>query len=170
MAKNDLGMKMRTYHRSLGFFLAGIMFVYALSGIVLIFRDTDFLKVTDTVYKQIKPNAKGEEIGQLLDLRRFNIEKVEGDIVYFENGKYNKATGEGQYDIKRLPLVLDKMTHLHKARSEDTLFFLNIFFGLSLLFFVISAFWMYTPKTSVFKKGMVFTGVGIIFTLILLLV
>ncbi|MEQ8473460.1 MAG: PepSY domain-containing protein [Marinoscillum sp.] len=168
MAKNNLGMTMRTYHRSLGFFLAGIMFVYAFSGIVLIFRDTDFLKVTDTINKQIKPNAEGEEIGQLLGLRGFNIDKEEGNMVYFQNGFYNKATGEGQYDIKRLPLVLDKMTHLHKAKSADTLFFLNIFFGMALLFFVISAFWMYTPKTSVFKKGMVFTGVGIIFTLILL--
>ena len=31
--------KMRIFHRYLGFFLAGIMAVYALSGIVLIFRD-----------------------------------------------------------------------------------------------------------------------------------
>lgn len=33
---------MRVYHRYLGFFLAGIMAVYAISGVVLIFRDTDF--------------------------------------------------------------------------------------------------------------------------------
>jgi len=36
--------KMRTYHRYLGFFLSGIMAVYAISGIILIFRDTEFLK------------------------------------------------------------------------------------------------------------------------------
>ncbi|MGB5386876.1 MAG: hypothetical protein WBN20_08840 [Eudoraea sp.] len=35
---------MRTYHRYLGFFLAGIMAVYAISGIVLTFRNTDFYK------------------------------------------------------------------------------------------------------------------------------
>ena len=40
---------MRVLHRYLGFFLAGIMAVYALSGIVLIFRDTDFLKSEQTV-------------------------------------------------------------------------------------------------------------------------
>ena len=38
------GQNMRIIHRYLGFFLAGIMAVYALSGIVLILRDTDFLK------------------------------------------------------------------------------------------------------------------------------
>ena len=36
--------RMRVIHRYLGFFLAGIMAVYALSGIVLVFRKTDFLK------------------------------------------------------------------------------------------------------------------------------
>jgi uncharacterized iron-regulated membrane protein len=42
--KKSLSIRMRIIHRYLGFFLSGIMAVYALSGIVLIFRDTDFLK------------------------------------------------------------------------------------------------------------------------------
>jgi hypothetical protein len=36
---------MRVTHRYLGYFLAGIMAVYAVSGIILVYRDTDFLKV-----------------------------------------------------------------------------------------------------------------------------
>lgn len=40
----SFGSGMRIIHRYLGFFLAGIMAVYALSGIIMIFRDTDFLK------------------------------------------------------------------------------------------------------------------------------
>ena len=39
---SKLNTTMRVYHRYLGFFLAGIMAVYAISGIVMIFRDTDF--------------------------------------------------------------------------------------------------------------------------------
>jgi hypothetical protein len=35
---------MRVTHRYLGYFLAGIMAVYAVSGIILVYRDTDFLK------------------------------------------------------------------------------------------------------------------------------
>jgi uncharacterized iron-regulated membrane protein len=42
--KTSLPFKFRVIHRYLGFFLAGIMALYALSGIVMIFRDTDFLK------------------------------------------------------------------------------------------------------------------------------
>ena len=40
---------MRIIHRYLGFFLAGIMTVYALSGVLLIFRSTDFLKTITAV-------------------------------------------------------------------------------------------------------------------------
>ena len=39
-----MSKKARVWHRYLGFFLAGIMAVYAVSGVVMIFRNTDFLK------------------------------------------------------------------------------------------------------------------------------
>ncbi len=168
--KKSINFRFRVIHRYLGFFLAGIMAVYAFSGIVLIFRDTDFLKKEKNITKQIKPNAEGDEIGQMLGIRGFTIEKEEGDIIYFRDGSYNKSTGDAEYVVKQLPTVIDKMTQIHKARSAEPLFFLNIFFGVSLLFFVISAFWMFTPKTSIFKKGLMFALGGIILTLILLFV
>ena len=161
-------MSMRVIHRYLGFFLAGIMAVYSTSGIILIFRDTDFLKKEIQMEKQVKPNASAEELGQLLDLRKLKVEKEEGDLYFFREGTYNKATGEAKYTLKELPPALEKMTHLHKAKSADPLFFLNIFFGLSLLFFVVSSFWMFTPKMSIFRKGMYFTLAGIVLTLLLL--
>ncbi len=45
------------------------------------------------------------------------------------------------------------MNKLHKASSGDPLYILNIFLGVALLFFVISSFWMYVPKTEIFKRG-----------------
>ena len=81
-----------------------------------------------------------------------------------------KKTGAAAYTKKELPFVLEKMSHLHKAKSGDPLFFLNIFFGLSLLFFVLSSFWMFMPKTTIFKKGLYFTAAGVVLTLILLFV
>ena len=44
MASPKFHNTLRQYHRWLGFFLAGIMAVYAVSGILLIFRSTDFMK------------------------------------------------------------------------------------------------------------------------------
>ena len=90
--------------------------------------------------------------------------------MYFQNGDYNRSTGVAHIRSKELPYVLDKMTHLHKASTEDPLYYLNIFFGCSLLFFVISAFWMYMPKTSVFKRGMLFSLAGVVLTLVLLFI
>lgn len=162
--------KMRSYHRNLGFFVAGIMAVYAISGITLIFRDADTFKKTYNYNKTIATGIQQSELGKVLDIRRLKVTKQEGDIMHFAEGTYNSVTGEAIYTVKKVPLVLDKLQHLHKAKSADPLFFLNIFFGLALLFLVVSSFWMYTPSSSVFKKGMIFTGSGILLTLILLFI
>lgn len=166
--KQPMGVTMRVIHRYLGFFLVGIMAMYALSGTVLIFRDTDFFKQEKHITKQVKPNATAEELGRLLEMRQPKIISQNEQTIQFENGTYHKQTGSAEYTVKELPLVLDKMTHLHKAKSADPLFYLNIFFAVSLLFFVVSSFWMFMPSTSVFRKGMYFTLGGIVLTLILL--
>jgi hypothetical protein len=161
---------MRILHRYLGYFLSGIMAVYALSGIVLIFRDTDFLKTDQQFEEKFAPKLSNEELGKELRYRDFKVTKEEGDIVSYKNGTYNKKTGVANYTEKDLPYVLNKLTHLHKASTDDPLYYLNIFFGCSLLFFVISAFWMYMPKTTIFKKGILFAMAGIVLTLVLLFV
>jgi uncharacterized iron-regulated membrane protein len=163
------GRLMRVVHRYLGFFLVGIMAVYALSGTVLIFRDTDFLKQEKPIVRTLEPNLQPNELGQKLRMKGLKIEKEEGDLLYFAQGNYNQVTGETSYTVKELPLVLDKMTHLHKANTSHPLFWLNIFFGASLLFFVVSSFWMFRPKTAIFQKGIYFTIGGIALTVILLL-
>jgi len=161
---------MRILHRYLGYFLSGIMIIYALSGIVLIFRDTDFLKTDQQFEEKFSPQLTNEELGKELRYRDFKVTKEEGDIVTYKNGTYNKKTGVANYTEKDLPYVLNKLTHLHKASTEDPLYYLNIFFGCSLLFFVISAFWMYLPKTTIFKKGILFALGGVVLTLVLLFV
>lgn len=163
-----MNSNMRIYHRYLGFFLAGIMAVYAISGIILIFRDTDFLKSEKLIEKELSPNLSAEEIGKALKIREFKVEKEDSKLIYFRQGTYDKTSGEAKYTSKQLPFVLDRMTKLHKANTGQPLFFLNIFFGLSLLFFVISSFWMFMPKTEVFKKGLYFSLGGLAVALLLL--
>ncbi|AFM04095.1 hypothetical protein Fleli_1685 [Bernardetia litoralis DSM 6794] len=169
-SRTSLSLKIRIIHRYLGFFLVGIMSVYALSGIVLIFRDSDIFKQEKHFTEQIKINASSEELGKLLNIRRLKVTKKENNKIYFQNGIYDKQTGIADYKIKKLPFILDKMAHLHKSKSGDPLFFLNIFFGVALLFFAFSSFFMFMPKTSVFKKGLYFSLAGVILTLILLFV
>ncbi|AOW21995.1 hypothetical protein [Urechidicola croceus] len=161
---------MRIFHRYLGFFLVGIMAVYALSGIVLIFRDTEFLKKEVQIERTLEPNIPQSELGKALRRRNFKVLKEEGDIIFFNNGEYNKVTGFAKFTGKELPFVLKQMTKLHKANSKHPLFYLNIFFGVSLLFFVVSSFWMFLPKSSIFKKGIYYTIAGIILTVVLLFI
>lgn len=170
MANSSDKLTMRVLHRYLGFFLAGVMAVYALSGIVLIFRKTDFLKQDKIVTKTLQANLQEKAVGKGLNIKELKFTKQEGNIAYFDKGNYNIATGEASYTVKKLPYVLDRMTHLHKATTNDPLFFLNIFFGVGLLFFVISSFWMFLPKTSIFKKGVYFALAGMVLTLIMLFI
>jgi hypothetical protein len=160
---------MRIYHRYLGFFLAGIMTIYSLSGIVLIFRDTDFLKQEKTIQQQLQPNLNADALGKAIKIRDLKIISVNGDLQSFKSGTYNTTTGAVSYTIKSLPRMLERLTKLHKASTKDPLFYLNVFFGVSLFFFVISSFWMFMPKTSIFKKGLYFTLAGILVTVLMLM-
>ena len=167
-SKATVSNRMRIYHRYLGFFLAGIMAVYALSGIILIFRDTNFLKKTNHISQQLKPGLTPEDLGKAIRIRDLKIEATNGDTQTFKTGTYNSQTGAVNYTTKSLPFLVQKLNNLHKANTKHPLFYLNIFFGASLLFFVLSSFWMFMPKTTIFKKGLYYTLAGIVLTVILL--
>ena len=167
MAK--INSKFRVFHRYLGFFLAGIMTIYALSGIVMIFRKTDAFKIEKQKTAELEPNLKNDEIGKALRIRNFKITEENGSTVYFENGTYDKATGVTNFRVKELPTVIQKFEKLHKATTDSPLFYLNIFFGTSLLFFAVSAFFMFARTHKNFKKGVYVAIGGIIFAIIMLL-
>lgn len=166
--KKDRNYYFRIIHRYLGFYLAGIMAVYAISGITLIFRKGDTFKknVVETV--QLKPQLDTQTLAIELKIKNLNFTKNVGEIYFFDQGQYNIKTGEARYTVKKIPVVLDKMQKLHKATTQSPVYWLNIFFGGSLLFFVISAFWMFLPSTTVFKKGVIFSVLGFIMTVIIL--
>lgn len=167
---SEASKNMRVYHRYLGFFLAGIMAIYSISGIIMIFRDTDFLKKENHKVLTVAPNLKSDEIGPAIKLKNLKIKSDTLDVVTFEQGTYNKATGVADFTVKELPYIVNKITKMHKATNKDPLYYLNIFFGLSLFFFVISSFYMFMPGTTIFKKGMYFTLAGIVLTLVMLFV
>lgn len=167
--KKSLSRQMRIVHRYLGFFLTGIMAVYAIGGMVMIFRETDFLKHEVIVEQQLDPGLTGGELSPKLRMG-VKVEKTEGDVLYFDQGKYNVRTGLATVRKMELPLIISKMERLHKATTNSPVYFLNLFFGLSLLFFVISSFWMFLPSTLIFKKGIYFTIGGVVLTLILVFI
>jgi hypothetical protein len=168
-AKKSLHHYARTLHRNFGFFIVGLVIVYSLSGIVLIYRDTNFLKQEALIEKKISPNLAEAELGNALQLRNFKIERTEGDIIYFQNGTYNKVTGEAAYSTKELPPLIKKLTDLHKTPSKNMKHWSTIVFGLLLLFMAISSFWMFKPGTNFFRRGIYMAGAGIVAAIILLM-
>lgn len=163
-------MTFRILHRYLGYFLAGVMMIYALSGITLIFRKTDTFKVSIEKEMTVAPGLDAIGLGKALRIRNLTPIDNDGSLMVFEQGVYNTITGEADYTVKELPYWLDKLTHLHKATTEDPLYYFNIFFGLALLFLAISSFFMFAKSSFIFKKGLWFTLGGIILVLIMLYV
>lgn len=167
---SDAYQSMRVYHRYLGFFLSGIMAIYAFSGVVMIFRSTDYLKVDKTRTVSVPPDTKPDELGRALRIREFKIDKQENGVIYFRQGSFDPATGIATVTTKELPTILERLTDLHKASTNSPLFFLNIFFGLGLLFFVVSAFFMFLPGTPTLRKGIYFAMGGATVVIVMLMV
>ncbi|WP_317173192.1 PepSY domain-containing protein [Maribacter aquimaris] len=165
--KKSMNFYMRIVHRYLGFFLAGIMAVYAFSGIILIFRETDFLKSEQTIEKKVAVGLSSQALGKALHLKNLKVSNVEDNTQYFDNGTYNSLTGDVKYTSNELPAVLRKLNQLHKASTNQPLFWLNIFFGVSLFFFVVSSFFMFKPKTKTLKEGVYVSIVGVALTVLL---
>lgn len=160
---------MRSLHRDIGYFAFGLVVIYALSGVVLIYRNTDFLKREVKIERQLKPNMQTEDIGKELKLRDFKVTKTEGEVIFFQNGTYNKTSGLTVYTSKDIIFPLNKFINFHKAMSSKATHWFNLVFGAVFLFLAISSLWMFKPNTKTFRRGMILVGAGIVFTVVLLL-
>lgn len=169
-SKKSFSQYIRALHRDIGFFVIGLTVIFCVSGIVLIFRDTDFLKYEKTVEKQIEPNLESSELGRELRLRNIGDLKVEGEVISFDNGTYNRTTGMAVYTIKELPSLLRKFNTLHKAPSGNLLHWYSMVYGILLLFLALSSFWMFKPKSKLFNRGILFAGAGLLVAILLLII
>jgi len=136
------------------------MAIYAISGVLLIFRPTDFLKFNQTEARQLAPSLNGEQVSSKIKIRGLKVVEENDNQVVLNIGSYNKSDGVATLTRKDYPIVLSKMVKLHKATNNSPLFWLNISFGVALLFFVVSAFLMFMPKLPMYKNGLKIAGLG----------
>lgn len=167
--KKSINRYMRSLHRDIGFFVIGLIVIYSISGVALIYRDTNFLKHDAVVEKKISPDMDVSELGKVLRLKDFKVLKTDGPIIHFQNGTYNKETGIAKYSTKELPLWINKFSNLHKSSSKSLVHWFTTVFGILLLFLAISSFWMFKPKTKLFRRGIYFAASGILAAIILLI-
>lgn len=159
---------MRTLHRDVGFFILGLIVIYSISGIVLTYRNTDFLKSERQVERQLEPNMEANELGQALRMRGFRVESEDAEVIDFGSGTYNKETGLASYTVNELPVVLAEFNELHQTISSNITGYFSAALGIALLFMAISSLWMFKPSSTHFKRGMVLTVVGIVFSVVIL--
>ncbi len=155
---------MRALHRDVGLFFIGLALVYSLSGIILIHRDTGFLMRDVHIERKLPANLDPEELGDLLRLRGFQVEKTDGDIVHFRGGTYNKATGMVAYTSRELPFVLKRFVGFHKTISSKSSHWAAMLFGVLLAFLAVSSFWMYPKGSSAPRRGIILATAGVVVT------
>lgn len=160
---------MRSLHRDLGYLVFGLVIIYALSGILLLYRNTDFLKKEVKVERQLKPDMAIEDVGKELRMREFKDIRNEGDIIYFQNGTYNKVTGMAVFTSKDVMFPFNKFINFHKAISSNKMHWFNLAFGAIFLFLAVSSLWMFKANTKTFRRGMILTIAGILVSIVLLL-
>ena len=159
---------MRTLHRDVGFLTLGLTLVYVLSGVLLIYRNTDFLKKEQTSEIHLKQNLPEEDLAKQLAVKNLQVEKREGSMIYFKEGYYNTTTGEAKISRKDYPPFIKKLVNLHKITGDNRLSLFNAIYGILLLFLALSSFFMFKFGTGKSKRGLALTGLGVILTIVFL--
>lgn len=159
---------MRALHRDLGYFAAGLTVIYALSGIVQIYRDTDLLQRDTRIERKLPPDLGPSELGQSLHLRDLKVTRTQGDSLYFRDGVYDRSTGNVAYSSKDFVFPLNRFVSLHKASSKSPVHWLTVAYGALLFFLALSSFWMFRGGTSLFRRGMYLAAAGIVAAVLLL--
>lgn len=168
--KKSINSIMRSLHRDIGFFIIGLTVIYSISGLVLIYRETGFLKHVQQTEKKLSPNINESELGGILHMRNLEGLETVGDVVSFKNGTYNKTTGIVRYSENVLPPFLEKLNSLHKTSDKSVTHWFSTIFAVLLLFLAVSSFWMFKTKTKLFRRGLVFAGIGLTIAVILLFI
>ncbi|MES1226398.1 MAG: hypothetical protein ABUT20_63570 [Bacteroidota bacterium] len=166
--KKNLRWYMRYLHNKIGFFIAGLVIIYGLSGLIQTYRDTNLLKHDVLHEQQLSANLSEQQLGANLRMRNFKISKTEGSILYFKQGTYNAETGMARYTTKEWYSWIVPFTELHKTSSRNIAHYFTTLFGFALLFMSISAFWMFKPGTKLFSSGVYLTIAGIVASVVLL--
>lgn len=154
MTKKTIQYYMRLLHRDIGFIVVGLTMIYALSGILLMYRGTGFLQTETIVTKKVDKGIDAAELGKALGLRHFQLERQTGDTILFQGGAYDQATGVATIAKQEFPTVLNMFIQVHKLTSRSTLHIISAVYAALLVFLAVSSFFMYRPGTRLFRRGL----------------
>lgn len=162
---------MRAIHRVLGYLAVGMAIIYALSGITLIHRTGDFMKKTVPTELSLSPGLDAQQLGAELKIKNLKVTNETAEEIVWADGKYEKTTGNVTYDKKELIKPLDKFIDLHKLPDAKNphIAFVTTLFGIVLLLLALTSLFMYKPSAKQFKANMIYIGIGVVITVILII-
>ncbi len=160
---------MRSLHRDIGYLTIGLTLVYALSGIVLIYRNTGFLRYEKRVEKVIEANLSTEQLGEKLRIHRFKVASQKGDTIFFNGGHYIKTTGESVVVRKTYPETMLKLIRLHMMSGNNKFSVVGLIYGILLTFLAVSGVFMYKFRSKNGRRSIVLTLLGIVLSIVLLI-
>jgi hypothetical protein len=168
--KKSIYRWIRALHRDIGFFVIGLTVIYCISGIMLTYRDTAFLRSETSIEKTIDSRLRANQLGKALQLREIQVLSEDEKEIRFSRGTYNKETGVASYLSKEIPWVLQSFNNLHKVPSKESRHWFTSLYAILLLFLALSSFWMYKPGNKYFKRGLTTASLGVFFSLALIFI
>ncbi|MBN2162606.1 MAG: hypothetical protein JXR25_10625 [Pontiellaceae bacterium] len=170
MAKKSCASVMRALHRDIGFLMVGLTLVFAFSGIVLVYRGTDFLKKERVIVQELEPGLDTSELRRELRLRGRTELVDEGDTITFPGGTYDKVSGKSEMAVKSLPPLVNRFNSLHQKSYRSKFHWISTVYAVLLLFLALSSFWMYKPATKPFWRGIILGAAGFIIAAVFLFI
>ncbi|MDO5664683.1 MAG: hypothetical protein Q4G63_05435 [Bacteroidia bacterium] len=160
---------MRVLHRDIGFLTIGLTLVYALSGMLLIYRNTDFMKVNRTEEIQLETGLKDRSLGLQLRIRAFDVTREEGSKIFFKEGVYDTETGIAVVTRKVYLFPLDKLVNLHKVTGTSKMSIIALAYGFMLTFLAVSSLFMFKLGSRKSRRGMVMIAISAVLTVVIVM-
>ena len=160
--KKSINQIMRALHRDIAYITIGFTIVYALSGMLLVYRNTDFLKYEKQFNQTLSTGITAENLAGELKIRNLRVENEADGILYFKDGTYNSLTGKAEYSRKVYPKFIDKMVSLHKVNGNNKMHWLSTVYGGLLFFLAFSSLFMYKKGTRLRRRSIITISLSVV--------
>lgn len=165
-SKFTINRYMRSLHRDIGYFVIGLTIIFSLSGLLLVFRDTGFLKYPTVVTKDLPAEMRTDEVQSALRLKRVKVVEDNGNTYRIvsgneEIGLYDLVSGRAEYTVDSYPELINRLNLLHKTDSASGQSFLAIIYSFLLLFLALSPLCFHKPGSRMFRRSLTYLGGGV---------
>lgn len=167
--QNNFISLLRAIHRDLGYFVVGMTFVYAISGILLNHMNGQDPAVGKTIIKkQFSPLLDKENFKELFrkQIREYKLNTIINDgkdyKIYVNGGTgiYHSVTGKLKLEIVHNRPFVEFINKLHYNQKKGWTFFAD-FFAAALIVLALSGLFIVKGKNGFMNRGVWITALGI---------